>query len=82
MDTIVTKLIRMPVSISEHVEAYRFDAHVGRKNDAYVAVLEAGLKALRCCEECRDRPKLRGYRVCAECWGDRPAADVLDAKRA
>lgn len=30
------------------------------------------------CEECRDRPKLRGYRVCAECWGDRPTAAVLD----
>ena len=29
------------------------------------------------CEDCRTAPRLRGYRVCQDCWGDRPAADVM-----
>lgn len=34
------------------------------------------------CEDCLKRSRLRGYRVCSDCWGDRPAADVLDVPRA
>lgn len=81
----VRKTLRMPKDlwhrVSEHRFAYRYDT----ETDVLLHLLERGLEmpgygpAPELCEDCRNRPRLRGYRVCSECWGDRSAADVLDA---
>lgn len=45
-DPIINRLIRLPASLAARVEAYRFDAHIDLKNDAFVQVIEMGLDAI------------------------------------
>lgn len=81
-DRRVQKTFTLKPELAERIWDYRFANRIRTESEAIGQLLEAGLGTINDCEDCKARPKLRGYRVCAECWGDRPASDVIDAKTA